>query len=453
MEKLGQYAMTKSYPFLFWADACITFCNAARFEIGRALAYFLFILLICFTLSACAPKNLVEGEISARHAYDSNIFRSNQDTVSEWKTIVAPGINFSSAGRHSNMFLHYSPEFVSSQRTNGERVDHNFSLNANASAKHATFSLYDLFVQADEPFSDEETGIILSDRRGRNRYITNFAQADIAHKFPEGSKFSLGYSQQILNNEDPTIDDYRKHTPACSLEYHWSAVWVTEVEYSFTYGDFDLSEDVRINSADFRQLFNHTSTNSYFIDYNFTDIDYDNLQADYYINSVGLGLEKMFKSEASLRMKAGVAQAQLENGSGEETAFWGEFLITKKSGRISIDLSANSGFEEPLFEGSDRANDLSRYWASKLNIHFQLYKNLTSDFHGIYHERKFVLRTPEDNEAYIQAGAAITYSFLRWYTLGLHYMYHQLEADISTAEYEDHQYYIQIAAKKDLWRW
>lgn len=394
----------------------------------------------------------MQGELTARQTYDSNVELAPQDIESEWRSIVSPGFTLLSQTRHNSFSLRYVPSVIYNYRTETDSMDQYVSMLSSYSVEQLHVSLRDTFTMSDTPFEDEDLDLDMSDRRGRNRYITNLARADLRYQLSESTIFTLAYTHHLLDNEDPPYDDYIRQTPRTSLSHIFSPRWQTDVVYRYTYGDFDNSSDLAMHMGDLTLTFKQNPTLEYLAHYTFSSTDYYSIDSDYYIENVTLGIGKTFNPRSSFRLEAGISQLHRDYASLTETPCYNvQYLRGFPKG--SIEFLGRGGFDELQFTGSPEHDTLSRYWETRLNLTLQLDINLTSLFYASYHKNRLLERVPVENEALIEAGASLTLAFSRWYSLGLRYIYNLQQADTATREYENNQVMIEFTARKDLARW
>ncbi len=417
-------------------------------------------ILICwvfafaFLLSsgnAFGRQNTLTGRLSALQWYDSNIYRTDTDTQSEWNSVLTPAMTLTSLGEHDSLALTYAPGLVFNNRTEKTRLDHFLELDAAKEFKKTTFDLHETFIRSEDPYTSEEREIEIVDKRGKNRYWINAVAANIGYTYAEDSVLTLGYANDILKNKDQSRDDYVKHTPSASITYRFSPRWQTLLSHSYINGNFDQGEDLDINTSTFRLNHNYNPLNTVFGQFEYSKGHYRGPTEDYSISTPSAGWDYRMNPKTQVLIELGVSFLKRDVSDDRQAPLY-DVAVKRELRRGSLSLGGQGGFSERRFTGVS-LDGLSEFWAVNAALEYKLLEDLTSELHTTYRHDKYIERITDDTEKGFSAGAALTYSFYRWYAFSARYEYYQLNADNSTDDYEDNRVYFELIAKKDLLNW
>lgn len=411
-----------------------------------------FVIFFSTLSGAQADQTVVSGGGIVRQEYDSNIYRTNRDRVTEWTTSFSPTMSISDISQHHNLFFKYTPSVIYSQLTDKERWDHNIYASLDKDwSEHVSTYLKETFIRAEDPFDDDEVGIKLSDSRGRNRYWLNNVAVGLGYDYAKDSFIKLSYVNTQLDNEKPEADDYIKHRPGVSLAHLFSQHWQAQADYFFTKGNFEEEDDLENHTGDLYVFYYSSPASKIFVHGGYTANRYEGLKEDYDLNRVSLGFEHQLSSTFDYRLEAGgvfLIRDQLE----DKDAFYYKMSLNKKLQYGALSMSGEGGIDEQQFDGtSDR--DVSRYWQVEAGFQYSLTQNLLSSLKCSFREDRYWERTPEETEEKVEAEASLSYSFGRWYTASVRYAFSRQDADIPVRCYDDSRVFLELGFNKDFFNW
>ena len=221
--------------------------------VGMAILITVFLI----TIDAFAAQYTFTPRVSATETYTDNIDLTDDDTEDDFITNVTAGGTFSILGQTSGMDLSFDPGYVWYQtRTEDDTWRLPATLNIwNDFSRRTRLTIFDRFLRTEDPGEDEavireEDGEILApgdttNRRGRDPYWTNYANARIDHQF--GSDDSV-YGQFLysLRREDDSGQDGNendRYAPSVGLNYWFGPKWGTTIDATYTRATFDNSDD------------------------------------------------------------------------------------------------------------------------------------------------------------------------------------------------------------------
>ncbi|MBU1640674.1 MAG: outer membrane beta-barrel protein [Proteobacteria bacterium] len=410
------------------------------------------IVLAAFS-GAEADQAVISGGGTVRQEYDSNIYRTNRDHVSEWTTAFSPTLIFKDTTQYHSLFFQYTPSVIYSDLTASERWDHWLSGRYDMHVtEHVSCYVRDTFVQAEDPYNDDETGIVLADSRGRKRYWTNNVAVGLDYDYAKQSFIKLSYVNLVLDNEQDAYDDYVKQIPGMSVAHLFGQHWQVQADYSFTRGNFKQEADLEKHSGDLYIYYHPSAETKLFGHGGYAENKYVEVQQnDYEISRASLGFERQVSSTADLRFEGGV-EFLLRDVLEDEKSFYYRMQLNKKMQQGSISLSGEGGIDEQQFNGTSEG-DLSRYWQIETVISYTLTQYLLSSVSCSFREDRYWELRPADKEEKLQAGASLSYSFGRWFVASVRYDYSSQEADVSWRCYDDNRVFFELGLNKDFYRW
>ncbi len=410
-------------------------------------------LIILGTASgAQADQTVIAGGATVRQEYDSNIYRTNSDRISEWTTAFSPSMSISDTAQQHSLSFQYTPSVIYSHLTDKDRLDHwlSFSL-AKDLSEHVSFYVRDTLVRAEDPYNDEETGIELSDSRGRNRYLTNNVSVGFGYDYGKESFIKVSYVNLLLNNEESTYDDYVKHTPGLSIAHRFSQNWQGQGNYLFTKGNFEQGDDLENHAGDLYIYYYPSSASKIFVHGGYTANRYEGLQEDYDLSRVSLGFERQVSTAFDVSIQGG-GVFLLRDELDDQKSLYYLMSINRKLQHGAMSLAGEGGIDERQFDGTSEG-DVSRYWQVKTDFNYNLTQNLLTSVKFSFREDTYWERRPEEKEEKLQAEASLAYTFGRWYTATARYVYSRKEADLPARCYDDNRLFLELGFNKDFFRW
>ncbi len=334
----------------------------------------------------------------------------------------------------------------------------------------------------------------LTERFGRRRYWTNTMDANSEYTYGEDRNVRVGYTFDVLrNNDSDTVGgytDYDRHTGDLLLHHRFNRKWSGESEAGYTRGLFDDpnvlvvtqpggegvidSQDLKEYNFRLRGTYDITPHYHQFTEYSYLGTDYDSsLRQDSDIHNFTLGFNYDINQRLHLTMSGGPSWIVRENSSTETDynayggATWDYFHGTAT-------IFAGKSYVQDNFDG--RGSGLTDSWNTGVTLDYQLTRNLTAACSATYtHDQREQLPLAQTvilvdqeqpaptepgqfkyTEKDYDAGASLSYTFLRWYTVTGGYRYYNHDSDLTADgadSYHEHRAYIELAVSKELFRW
>ena len=413
-------------------------------------------LLFPFAITSVhAEQTVLSGGVTLRQDYDSNIDRSSRNERSEWQTAVSPFLLLTSQGPDNSLSFRYAPSVVYSHRTDNERIDHHLSasLRKDLSQRLKT-SFTDTFVRAEDPTTDEDTdvgGVVLSDTRGRNMYWSNSFDAGLQYEYAKESRFNLSWQNQILDNNGSGQEDFVKNSPGFSVLHYFNTQWQTQVDATFTDGNFDQTDDLKRNTGNLFLYYSQTPTAKLFGHYGYSKTDYDGLQDDYSRQSISLGMIRQQSATLDFRVEGGSVFLCRDEQSDKRELYY-SLSLNQKTQKGSMHFTGAGGVDEQQFNGASDEG-VSKYWSLKANINRELSKDISASIFCSYRRDTYLGQLADQEKKKLQTGVTVSHTFWQWYVVSIKYIYSKQTTDNFDERYDDNRVMMEFSFVKDFFKW
>jgi len=390
--------------------------------------------------------------ISVSQVYDDNIYLDNINEKSDYLTTVSPGINLTISSLNNSLSLDYAPTWV---RYN--KYDENDTVRQAGTlgfwqnmAEHLRFDLTDTYLKSEEPL--EETEDVEGVRTTRNTYQRNTGSASLRYQFGPEDTIAFGYRHNLLENEDPTLDDGTIQNPFCSISYWFNVENGLELNYEFTdaifWRDDDslAQDDYQGHAAGLRYIYRFTPHSRGSIGYDFTNRSFEGFTEDYEVHEGTVGLEHVFSPDLSLSIGGGYFIQQNEI-SNDVTGYSYDASLAKRFERGSFTIGGQGGWDEAYLEAERRG--FIRFWSANTRLDYQIMEPL-SVYGGVSYRQD----SDQDNrESRTWRGnCGLRWAFLRWFSLSLDYSYAERDDDVDTGDYRVNRVMLILTGSKQ-YRW
>jgi len=409
-----------------------------------------------FVSSPAMGKGRIEvvPMITVGETYDDNIFLDKNNKKSDYITTVSPGIGFNIYSRNSGLNLYYSPTFVKYREYSGnDTTRHNARLHLwQGLGKSWRVDLNEDYLKSEEA---AEASFDDYDARQRSRhtrftYQRNAVDGTLTYQFGPNDKLTVGYRHELLENEDPSLDDTTEHGPYGNLIYWFDAHNGMDLSYRFTKAGFERSDgapaadDFDGHAVNARYMYRFNPRTTGYIGYGYTRENFERAsREDRQIHEGSVGLTHGFSSRTSLSLNVGYYRP---DGYGtEEDAGSVSYGATLKRTfeRGTVSLSGTSGWDEDYLNAEQ--NDYTQYWTVAGNADYTVLQNVNA-YAGASYRKNKNLSAVEDGTYRGQVGLRMT--FLRWYSLGLEYTYLNRGSDDPNDEYVDNRVMLTLSASR-----
>ncbi len=417
--------------------------------IKTGLAFFFLFSIFFSTLPVHAQYHYeFTPSISVSEEYDDNLYLISANEISDYITAVTPGIDFSILSEQTDFSLLYTPSFVFyDENKENDTTRHYASLAWGQNlTQHMRFDVSDTFYKTEEPLEYDET--IQAVRGTREPYWRNTMDAGLEVAFGPQNRFSLGYGQSDLKNEDPTVDDGRIHTPSASLSYWFNTKNGMEIDYEYIKAEFWVDaplvagDDYTGDDIGVRYTHQFKPESSLFVDYSLMTRDFDGLTEDYDVHEGTVGFDHSFSPETSLLISGGYFVREREY-SEDEDRFSYNVTLTRGFERGSFTIGGAGGWEESYLDAERRG--FTRYNSGNLSIEYQLSESVDFFTGGFYRHDRDNFNQERDM---LGGNAEIVWNFFRYFSLSLDYRYSKRDDYVDTGDYTSNRIMLTLRASR-----
>ncbi len=412
------------------------------------------ILLLLTTQASYAQTHMeLTPSLSITEEYDDNIYLSNTNEISDYTTMVSPGLSFSLLSQYTQLELEYAPTFVwYSEESEDSTVRHSgtFTFGHDLS-EHLRFDLSDTYVKSDDP--QEETEAVVGARDTRNTYQRNTGDVSLRYLFGPENSLVLGYRDERLRNEDDSEDDGTIKNPNATIVYNINRWHRLEISYGYRTAHFwtddgtAAEDDYDGNEPRIVYRYNFTPHTTGALEYTLTTRNFDGVEEDYKVHEGLVGFEHAFSPSYSISAGAGYF-IQKRADSSDETGFTYDAAMTRQFERGSINIGGSGGWDETTLQAN--STGFTRFWSTNASADYQLIEPLTAYATGSFRHDK----EEDTNRKYdlMRGTCGLRWTFLRWFSLSLNYSYSERDDDLTADAYTDNRVSLTLMASR-LYRW
>ena len=294
-------------------------------------------------------------------------------------------------------------------------------------------------------------------RRGRNEYYTNVAEARLAHHFGTNQEIYAGYRYSILRDVDNTpgtlLDDNNIATPLIGLTYDYSPTWRIEFDNFYEIADYKDRNDRNEYNGNIRLLYRFSRANSCFVNYRHTILNYDQEgNEDYQVYEPSIGLRVDFRDNARIQIGAGYYIQDFETSEREEGFDITSDIYKRWTFQSSFfTISGSSGYI--IDDNGVQDNGLNIYYQGRVEEGYNFSPWLQGSIFGGYRRDDYLNETPDPSNKVTTAGLTLEWQALQWMTLAFTYDFRDLSSAIQTYEYTENRAMLTIRmAPSTPWR-
>ncbi len=209
--------------------------------------YFLIVIstLTLTEMARAGYQTLFTPRISVSTEYSDNLFLSKDDKTEDYITVISPGFTAQVLGKTRGVTFSYDLGYSCYDKlTRNNTLRHNALFSGWIGfTKHTRLDFQNTFLLTEESVTEiertpteiekapAETETFVPEpekkhkaetetiRRGRESHHTDTTTIGFTHQFGESDIFNMRYVYDIIENEDPNIEDETNHNPSAGLTY------------------------------------------------------------------------------------------------------------------------------------------------------------------------------------------------------------------------------------------
>lgn len=392
--------------------------------------------------------------VTVQERYTSNVDLTpdGPGKKEDWITTVYPGISFISNDARLGAELNYRAGFnFYAHESDRNYVSHDGLVNLRYNPDpRLTFRLRDFLQRSDDPrpavYGAGQAGYQLTSYQGRQRYWRNVFEPAVDWQFARESTIGLYYRNNILRNDDNTLyEDSTEHYISPRLTYWFDQRNGIVLEYGYTAGDFDRSEDLKGHRAYARYNYRASAMTTLFVDYEFLARDYEDPGNDYVVHAPAVGIDYRFSPTLSATARAGYFRWDPDRGNAED-GFNGLLSLTQRDRVTTYTLILEGGYREDLFSADNLG--FARYYRGSAIVNHRLTERFSVGLIGIVERTDYTQFSRKD--WLYTADVTADYRILRWLTVGARAGYGEDDSNIPTACYDEWHAFLTLTASYNV---
>lgn len=427
----------------------------------------IFICTACFMLFA--QKLSAEAvwvwtpELKIQEQYTDNLFLDSDNRESDWITVLGAGMELQGEGKTGGLRLDYSPSYSLYQEYDQyDTLRHEADLELwKDLSRRLRFTVSDFFERREQPQDagdvdlwEEQEGAMLEDllERGREPRSINTARARLDYNFGPRDEAYLQYALRNEWNDNPGEEDNERHTPSLGLTYWFSRLYGLQTAGSYTYADYEDSENREYWDGRMRLMRNFSKKLDGYVQYRHSHLRYSGERSGYTVYEPSVGLAYNFAKQG--RMSAGLGyyiQDQEDNGQQEGLVMDADISKTWSQRRSSFSLGGSSGYGES-FSGTEEQG-FTIYYQGRAEYAYALRKDLDWNLLAGYHHYTYKDRDPERRDHLVKLGTGLSYLWTRSISTDLEYEYRDLSSNLEAQEYYENRGTLSLTWRPQGWRW
>jgi hypothetical protein len=441
----------------------VQFAIRRNTSLGRNLVVpkLLLLLIVILSLStipaADAARVQYTPELFVSKTHTDNIFLSPDNE--QWTYINSVGLNLTAdvLWRTAGISVNYNPSYNEySEFEDLHYWRHAASANIwKTLVRNTRLELTDTYLRSDDPLDEsalpvdegqpERPGIEADpNRRGREQYYTNVAEARLSHQFGAEDEVYIAVAHRVFRQVDPlpevATDNYDAIVPSLGIVYHFTRQLSSELDGSYENTQYQDLNDRRESNANIQFFYRFTRRFSGLIGYRHTilkyDLDVTQDDEDYDIYSPSIGFRYEVGDHTTVQIAGAYFKQKFNQSEDDEGFNIDSDIDTHWQFRHShLLLSVGSGYD--IDDDGTEDNQLNIFGHASLEYGYNFTPFFFSTIYSRYRYDKFPNEDPERIRNTAAAGAALNWQATRWMALVLSGEYSDVTSDDIDEEYTE----------------
>lgn len=423
----------------------------------KSLILFSVVLSLCIIPIANAALVQFTPELIVSETYTDNLLLTPDNEQSTYITSVGLNLTTDVLWRTAGIRINYNPSYNAySEFEEYDYWRHAASANIWKVFKRNTrLELNDTYLRSDDPLDESDLPVeeglpegpgIEADpnRRGRDQYYTNVAEARLSHQFGTEDEVFIAVAHRVFREVDPlpgaVTDNYDAVVPSLGLVYHFTQQWSSELEGSYEDTQYEDLNDRKESNAIIRLLYRFTRRFSGFFGYRHTilrfDLDETQDDEDYEISSPFVGIRYEIGDHTNIEIAAAYYKQRFDRSPDDDGTTINSEIDTRWQFRHAyLGLSGGSGYD--IDDDGTDDNGLNIYGHARLEGGYNFTPHVLGTIYGRYRYDEFPNEEPERVRHTSGAGAALTWQAARWMEISLSGDYSDVNSDDTDEAYTE----------------
>ncbi len=416
------------------------------------------VMVVIFMSCPAMSKQRIEivPMVVVAHTYDDNIYLIKTNRESDHITTISPTIRIKVESEKDGLSLTYYPTWARyHEHSEHDTLRHTGSLSYRRGlSEHLDLVIEDQYLKSERPLEEtfepdvERAGV----RHTRDMYQRNRARASLDYQYGPNDHFIIGYVHQLLENDDPFLDDSTEQGPFVALSHWFDVRNGVDLNYAFTMYRDDPGEEAALQADDYdghdasvrfiHRFGPRTRANAR---YAFAFRDFRVLPKEYQVHTASLGVAHDISEHTSVSLDGGIyiPEGDITEGSGP----FFNARLTRRIEHGSIVLGVSGGWREDYMDAEQ--GGFAEYMNFNGKIDYRLQENLSA-YAGLSFgiDRDYL---QIDKQTY-EGRCGLSYEIPRWFSLGLDYTYRNHTSDNPDDEYVDNRIMLTLTGFHEF-RW
>ena len=458
---------------------------------------------------------LISGEGDIGTIYQTNVYHTKSDEISEWNSFISPTLTYSSQGSSNNLIIDYNPTYSYNHRRNVDTLRNNLNIDfihQVSSKSNFIFSnnfyhisqpgsemngtsmamdfvrlspeqqvavvnllFYDIdwpdgefdptnpaqvaFVQTElqirydaaSPEIQAEVDGIMQQSTDDNTFWGNTASFTGFYQHDRDNLISFGYTYNKLKNDADYLGDDEYHQPFISLQHNLTRA--LELLFSYTYTDQsrELSGDSTSHDTSLKTTYLFNHGQQVYLEYRNEQRRFDGTQSNQVAHRFDIGYYCRFNPKTTLDLTAKPFRINRYNTSNER-GYGLQATLSHNLKNSHVSLEARNNFSELDTTGSWKS--FRQAWLVKTNFDHRFNQDLNTDFFLSYGQNESWYNSSKSTYSIYTGGLDTTYSLNKWLDITLEYRYTLLNSDNNLIDdATNNKITLKVSAANDFWRW
>jgi len=410
-------------------------------------------LIMIFLVSLTWPDNTnadmtktVTPRVSVSQTYDDNIDLTPTNEISDWITLVSPGVSLELESPQTLLNFDYEAGF-SFYRDDSSRdaTRHQVNLTWDQELReHLTFNLDNFFIRSEDPVVVRD-GVIEDIRTSRDPEYRNTAEASLSYAFGTEDQVTVGYINRYVEDRSTANDDSLGQRMFGRLDKWFGLEYGIAVTSHFERGDFEQTDDFDQYAAGFQFNYRPISSRIWYVRYDFLDHNYDELVPgtqgdDFQVHQGVVGVDVGFGPNTNLHLEGGYYLQEYKEGEDYDGPAYEGRLVTSTQ-RTTFTIEGSGGHDQDYYSstnfGPAEFHDISS------RFDYQVLEHLGLFLSARYRWEEFRERNDSLDKTY-GARVGLSYSFWQWLQLNLEAGHLKRDSDDPTREFDDNRVMLRV---------
>jgi hypothetical protein len=385
-------------------------------------------------------KKTLTPKLSVEQTYDDNVGNRPVDTVSDWITVIWPGVSLGLDGPSTSLDLGYAAGFTYYlDNTRDDLVRHRANIRWDQDlSQHWGLHVSDVFTRSEDPIYVSED-MVEDVTQGTRIYNRNTGEARLSYAFGEEDEVRAGYRNRYVDDTSSLDNDSLGQWVFLDLDTWFTPRYGLGFESSYNQSEFTNRNDFNAYEGALTLNYRWRPTRTFYGRYRFLSQDFEHIEtlplnSDYQVHRGTLGVNLGLTPSTDLGIEGGYFVLEYEDGGQENGPAWNATLTTRKE-KTTLRMATDGGYYGDFYSaeqnGSSLYADVNGLVDHSLTEHVGI-------FVGARYRWQEYLDLDRIDEVW-WARAGLSYDFWRWFSLSLEGQHTERISEKPAREFTDNR--------------